>query len=61
MQKIEKLIEYLCTFRFSYASAEVPSLIKMIGPEPSTFKGASERVDIIIEELEAKLSRVRLF
>merc|ERR1719195_1659161 len=47
--------------RFSYASTEVPSLIKMIGPEPSNFKGVSERIDSIIEELDAKLSRVRLF
>jgi hypothetical protein len=33
----------------------------MIGPEPSMFKGISERVDSVIEEINAKLSRVRLF
>ncbi|XP_053640138.2 uncharacterized protein [Cherax quadricarinatus] len=47
--------------RFCYSSTEVPALIKMIGPEPGTFKGASERVDAVIEEIDAKLSRVRLF
>ncbi|KAF2361386.1 PPPDE putative peptidase domain [Trinorchestia longiramus] len=43
--------------RFCYASNEVPSLIKMIGPEPSTFKGMSERIDSVIEEITVKLSR----
>ncbi|KAK4317290.1 hypothetical protein Pmani_011627 [Petrolisthes manimaculis] len=47
--------------RFCYSSTEVPALIKMIGPEPSTFKGSSERIDSLIEEIDAKLSRVRLF
>ncbi|XP_071513882.1 uncharacterized protein [Panulirus ornatus] len=47
--------------RFCYSSTEVPALIKMIGPEPSVFKGASERIDTLIEEIDAKLSRVRSF
>ncbi|XP_068222290.1 uncharacterized protein [Palaemon carinicauda] len=47
--------------RFCYSSTEVPALIKMIGPEPSVFKGVSERIDNVIEEIDAKLSRVRLF
>ncbi|CAL4119909.1 unnamed protein product [Meganyctiphanes norvegica] len=47
--------------RFCYASSEVPALIKMIGPEPSVFKGLSERIDNVIEEIDVKLSRVRLF
>ncbi|KAK7077715.1 Desumoylating isopeptidase 1, partial [Halocaridina rubra] len=47
--------------RFCYSSTEVPALIKMIGPEPSVFKGVSERIDAVIEEIDAKLSRVRLF
>jgi len=47
--------------RFCYSSSEVPSLIKMIGPEPSSFKGASARIDSVIEEIEVKLARVRLF
>ncbi|XP_063852913.1 uncharacterized protein DDB_G0284459-like isoform X3 [Scylla paramamosain] len=47
--------------RFTYSSTEVPALIKMIGPEPSTFRGASERVDALVEEIDAKLSRVRAF
>ncbi|XP_018023450.1 uncharacterized protein LOC108679354 isoform X3 [Hyalella azteca] len=54
-----RTITALC--RFCYASNEVPSLIKMIGPEPSMFKGISERVDSVIDEINAKLSRVRLF
>nr|XP_045626015.1 uncharacterized protein LOC123775143 isoform X2 [Procambarus clarkii] len=47
--------------RFCYSSTEVPALIKMIGPEPSVFRGVSERVDSVLEEIDAKLSRVRLF
>ncbi|KAG0721384.1 hypothetical protein GWK47_046588 [Chionoecetes opilio] len=47
--------------RFTYSSTEVPALIKMIGPEPATFRGASERVDALVEEIDAKLSRVRQF
>ncbi|ROT74565.1 hypothetical protein C7M84_006900 [Penaeus vannamei] len=47
--------------RFCYSSTEVPALIKMIGPPPSAFKGVSERIDNIIEEVDAKLSRVRDF
>merc|ERR1719347_1003372 len=45
--------------RFCYSSTEVPALIKMIGPLPGAFKGASERIDNVIEEIDAKLSRVR--
>uniref|UniRef100_A0A6A7FMY0 Pollen-specific leucine-rich repeat extensin-like protein 2 isoform X1 n=1 Tax=Hirondellea gigas TaxID=1518452 RepID=A0A6A7FMY0_9CRUS len=54
-----RTVTALC--RFCYASPEVPSLIKMIGPEPNTFKGVSERIDVVIEEIDAKLSRVRHF
>ncbi|KAF7280485.1 hypothetical protein GWI33_005826 [Rhynchophorus ferrugineus] len=34
---------------------EVPQLIQMIGPEPKTFRGTSERVDILIEQISSKL------
>lgn len=34
---------------------EVPMYIQMIGPPPDTFKGTSERVDILIEEINIKL------
>jgi hypothetical protein len=34
---------------------DVPQLIQMIGPEPSKFRGASERVDNLIEEINKKL------
>lgn len=34
---------------------EVPQLIQMIGPDPSTFKGTSERIDQQIELVCAKM------
>jgi len=40
------------------AHREVPQLIKMIGPEPSKFSGASARVDALVETLNAKLATV---
>lgn len=30
---------------------EVPQLIQMIGPDPKTFKGTSERIDALIAEI----------
>ncbi|RXG73993.1 hypothetical protein Avbf_00409 [Armadillidium vulgare] len=54
-----RVITALC--RFCYASSEVPALIKMIGPDPNTFKGMSERVDNVLEEINGKVNRVRAF
>lgn len=34
---------------------DVPQLIQMIGPPPSQFRGTSERVDTLIQEIERKL------
>ena len=36
-------------------------LVKMIGPDPTAYRGVSERIDNIIEEISIKLSRVRAF
>lgn len=58
---LKNLMVFHSFFRFCYSSTEVPALIKMIGPPPSAFKGVSERIDNIIEEVDAKLSRVRDF
>lgn len=35
---------------------DVPALVKMLGPDLSKFKGLSERVDSLIEQINAKLS-----
>ncbi|XP_063904154.1 uncharacterized protein LOC135123444 isoform X2 [Zophobas morio] len=37
------------------SSQEVPQLIQMIGPDPRSFKGASERVDQLIDQISIKL------
>lgn len=37
------------------SSQDVPQLIQMIGPEPSKFKGVSERIDNFITEISKKL------
>ncbi|XP_050308459.1 uncharacterized protein LOC126744910 [Anthonomus grandis grandis] len=34
---------------------EVPQLIQMIGPDPASFKGVSERVDALIETISTRL------
>lgn len=34
---------------------EVPQLIQMIGPDPKTFKGTSERADELITQISAKM------
>ncbi|XP_058797781.1 uncharacterized protein LOC131667999 isoform X1 [Phymastichus coffea] len=42
--------------RFTQISGqEVPQLIQMIGPEPSKFRGSSQRIDELIEEINKKL------
>ncbi|RZB39139.1 hypothetical protein BDFB_013174 [Asbolus verrucosus] len=37
------------------SSQEVPQLIQMIGPDPKSFKGTSERIDALIEQIIIKL------
>lgn len=37
------------------SSQEVPQLIQMIGPDPKSFKGTSERIDNLIEQISIKL------
>jgi len=42
--------------RFAYiAHSEVPALIKMIGPDPTQFKGMSSRIDELITLIQAPL------
>lgn len=42
--------------RFTEVSRqEVPQLIQMIGPDPKTFKGTSERIDELIDKVAAKI------
>ncbi|KAJ8683152.1 hypothetical protein QAD02_018944 [Eretmocerus hayati] len=42
--------------RFTQISGqEVPQLIQMIGPEPTKFRGASPRVDELIDQIDKKL------
>ncbi|XP_059609952.1 uncharacterized protein LOC132257177 isoform X2 [Phlebotomus argentipes] len=41
--------------RFITVSPDVPQLVQMIGPNPSTFKGASERVDELIAQVAKKI------
>jgi len=46
--------------RFAYiAHSEVPMLIKMIGPDPTQFRGMSKRIDDLIEPLTDRLRSVR--
>ncbi|KAK4026724.1 uncharacterized protein LOC116927301 isoform X2 [Daphnia magna] len=46
--------------RFAYiAHSEVPALIKMIGPDPTQFKGMSARIDELVEPLLDRLRSVR--
>jgi hypothetical protein len=40
------------------ARSEVPALIKMVGPQPSEFKGTSARCDELIEQINAVLATV---
>ncbi|XP_030746960.1 uncharacterized protein LOC115875603 isoform X1 [Sitophilus oryzae] len=42
--------------RFAEVSRqEVPQLIQMIGPDPKSFKGTSERIDAFIDQLSSRL------
>lgn len=40
------------------ARSEVPSLVKMVGPQPSEFKGCSARCDELIDQINAILATV---
>lgn len=37
------------------STQEVPQLIQMIGPDPKSFKGTSERIDSLIDQISVKL------
>ncbi|XP_072378155.1 uncharacterized protein [Diabrotica undecimpunctata] len=37
------------------STQEVPQLIQMIGPDPRSFKGTSERIDVLVDQIAAKL------
>uniref|UniRef100_V5GPH0 Desumoylating isopeptidase n=1 Tax=Anoplophora glabripennis TaxID=217634 RepID=V5GPH0_ANOGL len=37
------------------STQEVPQLIQMIGPDPNSFKGTSERIDVLIDQISTKL------
>lgn len=42
--------------RFTQISGqEVPQLIQMIGPEPNKFRGTSQRIDELIDQINQKL------
>ncbi|XP_019770425.1 uncharacterized protein LOC109544582 isoform X4 [Dendroctonus ponderosae] len=42
--------------RFAEVSRqEVPQLIQMIGPDPKTFKGTSDRIDQLIDQISARI------
>ncbi len=44
-------------FRFMAISYnDVPALVKMLGPDLNKFKGLSERVDKLVEDINLKLS-----
>ncbi|XP_065560572.1 uncharacterized protein LOC136027343 isoform X6 [Artemia franciscana] len=43
------------------AHNEVPALIKMIGPDPETFRGISDRVNEIVDQLGSKVRNARGF
>ncbi|CAB4054653.1 DESI1 [Lepeophtheirus salmonis] len=43
------------------AHREVPQLVKMIGPEPSKFKGMSARIDELISQINVRLASVPSF
>ncbi|KAJ8959753.1 hypothetical protein NQ314_006182 [Rhamnusium bicolor] len=37
------------------STQEVPQLIQMIGPDPKSFRGTSERIDALIDQISTKL------
>lgn len=53
-QAFECLTSLLRFMTISYN--EVPALTKMLGPDLSKFRGISERIDPIIDEIESKLA-----
>ncbi len=36
--------------------SDVPALVKMLGPDITKFKGKSEKLDQVVDEINAKLS-----
>nr|CAH7741560.1 unnamed protein product [Callosobruchus chinensis] len=37
------------------STQEIPQLVQMIGPDPKSFKGTSERIDALIDQISTKL------
>jgi len=52
-----KALHKFCTV----GGRDVPQLVKMIGPDPIKFKGASPRVDEVLDPLLTKLASVPMF
>lgn len=48
------LVNYIGNIN-TQVSPDIPQLVQMIGPHPSTFKGTSPRVDEIIAEISKKV------
>ena len=48
-----KALDRFCTL----SKREVPQLVKMIGPEPSKFRGMSSRVEQLVDRIEAHTAR----
>lgn len=53
-EQLFRCIKALAKF-VQVSSQEVPQLIQMIGPDPRSFKGTSERIDDLIEQISIKL------
>ena len=47
-------------YRFCVIShSEVPMYIQMLGPAPTTFSGTSERVDLLVDQIQMKVNNSR--
>lgn len=53
-EKLFRCMKALAKF-ILVSQQDVSQLIQMIGPQPSTFKGTSERIDSLISSIETKL------
>ena len=56
-EKVFRCLKALVKF-CSLSKRGVPQLVKMIGPDPSKFSGMSSRVDDLIEEAYAHISKI---
>jgi len=43
------------------STTDVPALIKMLGPDLGKYKGKSEKINKLIEEIEAKVAKLPSF